>query len=297
MVLYTGYQRTNMDWATALTDMGLSIPIGDSQVSILCPFHEDTTESCSINVEKGVWICFAGCGQGHLKGFIADYKGWSYQQVRDYLDNYKGNYKDDLFDFTMEEEDKQLPEVTIPYTLGAVPPWIFNRDFTKASMKKWRCGVTGRNGLVLPMLDKDERAVGWAIRQEKIIPKYLYSRGLQKSKILFGQHLITPSQTLCVTEGPLDTMWLDQLGFKSVAILGAIMSRRQQELLLTLPVKEIILCLDNDKAGTIGRNKALDMLRGKIALSYIKIPSEYKDVQDIRSYDILQNVINNRQYW
>jgi DNA primase len=92
-------------------------------------------------------------------------------------------------------------------------------------------------------------------------------------------------------------MWLDQLGFKSVAILGAIMSRKQQELLLTLPVKEIILCLDNDKAGTIGRDKALDMLRGKITLSYIKIPSEYKDVQDIRSYDILKNVINNRRYW
>ena len=100
-----------------------------------------------------------------------------------------------------------------------------------------------------------------------------------------------------MTEGPLDTMWLDQLGFKSVAILGAIMSRKQQELLLTLPIKEIILCLDNDKAGIIGRDKALDMLRGKIALSYIKIPNEYKDVQDIRSYDILTNVINNRRYW
>ena len=297
MVLYTEYKRSNVDWATALTDIGLSIPVGDSQISILCPFHQDTTESCSINIEKGVWICFAGCGQGHLKGFIADYKGWSYQQVRDFLDNYKGNYKDDLFDFTIVEEDKQLPEVEIPYTLGAVPPWIFSRDFTKKSMRKWQCGVTSRNGLVLPMFDKDERNVGWAIRQEKAIPKYLYSRGLQKSKILYGQHLITPSDTLCVTEGPLDTMWLDQLGFKSVAILGAIMSRKQQELLLTLPVKEIILCLDNDKAGTIGRDKALDMLRGKITLSYIKIPSEYKDVQDIRSYDILKNVINNRRYW
>lgn len=297
MVLYTGYKLNNVDWATALTDIGLSIPVGDTQISILCPFHEDTTESCSINIDKGVWICFAGCGQGHLKNFIATYKGWSTQQVRDYLDTYKSTYKDDLFDFTLQDEDKQLSEVQIPYKLGSVPAWIFNRGFNKSSMKKWGCGVTGRNGLVLPMFDKDERTVGWAIRQEKIIPKYLYSKGLQKSKILFGHHLITPSETLCVTEGPLDTMWLNQLGFKSVAILGAIMSRKQQELLLTLPIKEIILCLDNDKAGIIGRDKALDMLRGKIALSYIKIPNEYKDVQDIRSYDILTNVINNRRYW
>jgi len=297
MVISTEYKIDNMNWLEALTNLGLSLPIGDSQVSILCPFHEDTTESCSINIDKGVWICFAGCGQGHLRSFIEQYKGWTRQEVRDYLDDYKGDYNDDLFSFIDEEEDSTLPEVTIPYTLGQVPQWIFNRDFTKASMKRWRCGVTGSNGLVLPVVDKDDRTVGWVTRQEKLIPKYLYSKGLQKSKVLFGQHLFTPSDTVCVTEGPLDTMWLDQLGIKSVAILGAIMSKKQQELLLTLPVKEIILCLDNDDAGKIGRNKALGMLKDKIALSYIKIPSEYKDVQDVRSYDILNNIIKNRRYW
>ena len=31
--------------------------------------------------------------------------------------------------------------------------------------------------------------------------------------------------------------------------------------------------------------------------AYINIPKEYKDVQDIKSYDILNNVINNKKYW
>ena len=100
-----------------------------------------------------------------------------------------------------------------------------------------------------------------------------------------------------VTEGPLDAMWLDQLGLPSVALLGMSMSQTQRDLLLTLPTKEIILCLDNDQAGKIGRDKALDLLYGKITLSYIKLPKEYKDVQDVRSYDIIQNVIKNRRYW
>ena len=92
-------------------------------------------------------------------------------------------------------------------------------------------------------------------------------------------------------------MWMNQLGYPSVALLGMNMSKTQRELLLTLPTKEIILCLDNDDAGKIGRNNILDSLMGKITLSYIKLPKEYKDVQEIKSCDILKDIIQNRRYW
>ena len=298
MVLSTESTKNEIDWLKALIDLGVDIPSGESQVSILCPFHHDTSESCAINLDKGVWICFAGCGQGGLKNFIKEYKDWQYYEVADYLSIYKSVIKDDLFTFEEDEQEIELPEIDIPYTLGAVPQWIFDREFSKSSMRKWRCGVTGRNGLVIPMLDQNERAVGWAIRQEKQIPKYLYSKGLKKSHILFGHHLInTQADILCVTEGPLDAMWLTQLGFNAVSILGAIVSKKQVELLLSLPIKEIVVCLDNDDAGQKGKNRLIKELQNKIALSFIDIPSEYKDVQDVRSYDILNNIINNRRYW
>lgn len=40
----------------------------------LCPFHEDTHPSFSVNLnplstEYGLWICFAGCGSGNAPGF------------------------------------------------------------------------------------------------------------------------------------------------------------------------------------------------------------------------------------
>jgi putative DNA primase/helicase len=34
-----------------------------------CPFHDDTLPSLAINTEKGVWICFAGCGSGGILQF------------------------------------------------------------------------------------------------------------------------------------------------------------------------------------------------------------------------------------
>ena len=92
-------------------------------------------------------------------------------------------------------------------------------------------------------------------------------------------------------------MWLDQLGFPSVALLGMSMSNKQRDLLLTLPTKELILCLDNDEAGKIGKERAMKLLGNKTKVSYINIPKEYKDVQDVRSYDILNNIIKNRRYW
>jgi|15BtaG_2_1085339.scaffolds.fasta_scaffold01029_6 DNA primase len=300
MVISTGYKvKVNMDWANILEKLGMNVPIGTDQFSIICPFHQDKVESCSINTDKAVWICFAGCGQGHLKGFIRQYKGWSTYEVDQFLadNSTPSNLKDVLFEWE-EEVEEELPIVDIPYTLGNVPRWIFDRAFNKRTLKKWNCGVTGQNGLVIPVNDRDSRTVGWITRQEKRIPKYLYSKGLKKSKVLFGQPLIPENTSaLHITEGPLDAMWLDQLGFSAVSLLGMSMSKTQRDLILTLPVKEVILCLDNDQAGKIGRDKALDLLYGKITLSYIKLPKEYKDVQDVRSYDILNNIIKNRRYW
>ena len=301
MVIFTGYAQLSknrmVDWAQALLNLGIDVPVGTDEISILCPFHHDTSESCSINIDKGVWICFAGCGQGSLKSFIQEYKEWDFKQVNNYLVNYKDTYSKSLFTQPTLVVDGPLPEVNIPYKTGMVPKWIFDRGFDKKSMRKWLCGITPSNGLVIPVKDKDFRTVGWIIRQQNQIPKYLYSKGLKKSHILFGQPYIRECEYVCVTEGPLDAIWMNQLGYPTVALLGMSMSSKQRDLLLTLPTKEIILCLDNDDAGRIGKDRAFKLLDNKIRVSTIDVPKEYKDVQDIKSYDILTNVINNKKYW
>lgn len=40
-----------------------------AQTSVHCPFHEDRSASMSINLEKGVWHCHAGCGEGGMVEF------------------------------------------------------------------------------------------------------------------------------------------------------------------------------------------------------------------------------------
>ena len=64
-----------MDWISLLLDHDIDVPVEKTQFNIPCPFHNDTVASCSINTEKGVWICFAGCGQGGLPYFIFKLSG------------------------------------------------------------------------------------------------------------------------------------------------------------------------------------------------------------------------------
>ena len=125
----------------------------------------------------------------------------------------------------------------------------------------------------------------------------MYAKGFKKSRYLFGINHVPRTPFVCITEGTLDTIWLQQNGFPSVAILGAISSKVQEELLAKLPVEEVVLCLDNDEAGKKGKDRLMTCMTQNFMVSYIKIPKEYKDVQDIRKPRELQQVIQSRDIW
>tara|TARA_Y100000310_G_scaffold93590_1_gene91077 strand:- start:1142 stop:2005 length:864 start_codon:yes stop_codon:yes gene_type:complete len=285
------------EWANVLADIGIIVPIDKDQFTLQCPFHEDTVDSCSINTEKGVWICFAGCGQGTLYGFLMKYLGISYEEATQKVLTNTSVFNLNMFDGLIAE-DSTMPEVQFPFKEGYVPEWIFDRGFNKSTLQKWGCGIDSENSLIIPIQDAVSRLVGWVRRRQYMTPKYLYSKGLKKSRVLFGQHLITDhTPFVCITEGTLDTMWLDQCGFSSVALLGASLSKAQEELTLGLQTEELVLCLDNDEAGQIGFQKAMACLSRSFVVSYIKLPREYKDVQDVRNSDELTSIINMRTFF
>ena len=285
-----------MDWANILLDMGIDIPVDRDEFQILCPFHDDARASCAINIEKGVWICFRGCGQGSLKSFVGLYLNCSPSEVEQYL--LKNGIQIELCSFDSNEvEDEILTEVEVPYQPGFVPNWIFDRGFTKEALLNWGCGIDEYRNLVIPIHNLESEPVGWVTRQINRDPKYLYSKGLKKSKVLFGGHKIKKCDFVCITEGTLDTIWLNQNGFNSVALLGAHMSRIQEELLVNLPTDELVICLDNDEAGKLGSERISTCISKRFVITYIQLPREYKDVQDVRNINELQHIINTRTFW
>ena len=286
-----------MDWYSILVEYGVAIPT-ESEFSILCPFHDDTHLSCSINLDKGVWICFAGCGQGSLKTFIWKLSGKSFDEIEEELED-KTWELDFSFseEITLEEESSEASDYG--QDLLDVPSnhWIYKRGFTIDIVNKWGCKVNSYNDLVIPVKDSNQNTLGWLTRRLQAIPKYLYSKGFKKSKALFGMQYLNNVDTLFVVEGALDAMWLDQHGYPSVGILGAVISQAQVDLIRSLRPTEVVLCLDNDEAGRKGIKKATIDMVDKFMLSFIDIPKEKKDLQEIRNTETLNKIIKNRTLW
>ena len=287
-----------MDWAGVLLDIGIDIPLEKSQIITLCPFHDDSRDSCSINVDKGVWICFRGCGQGSLRGFVKRILNISWKEVDAYLGNKEVELNLDIFDEMMGDiDDDYMPEIDLEYNSSRVPNWIFDRGFLPNTLLDWECGIDSWNNLVIPIRDEKSRLVGSVSRRMNIEPKYLYSKGLKKSKVLFGGYKIERCPFVFITEGTMDAMWLEQNGYPAVAILGAHLSKAQQELLIQLPTDELVLCLDNDEAGQIGLNAAMACISERSVVSYVQLPNGFKDVQEIRNINILDETINKRTFF
>lgn len=285
------------DWISLLLSVNIDVPIERSEFNTYCPFHADSQPSCSINVDKGVWICFAGCGQGSLHYFVKKLLHINDSELDDMLMKY------DMFDSTdlLFNEPSNLPltEVKMPKNVlyGYYAQWVLDRGFTHDELKKWNC-VTSYNGdLIIPVYDMNNILVGTITRRQNQTPKYMYSKGLQKSKVLFGGHRVIENDFVCVVEGSLDAIWLSQLGYNVVGILGMSLSSTQEHLISQLPVKEVVLCLDNDEAGQIGLQQALLRMEKHMPTTYIEIPKQYKDVQDIKDSFIIDKLISTRVYF
>jgi len=292
-----------VDWYTQLLKYGIDIPSSE-QFVINCPLpgHKDKRASCSINIEKGVWICYAGCGQGSLLSLIS---GVSQQPI----EHLKGLLDIPIVHSSFFDEELQSKEedIVYPQSYEGLSPlcddhWIYSRGFAKDILSKWDCKQNTNGDFVLPVYSAPNNILGWITRRREATPKYLFSKHFKKSHILFGINQITDTDTIVVVEGALDAIWLNQHNYSSVAVLGASVSKYQIDLLAELNPREIILALDNDNAGQEGIERALKTTgtKLKVALdkqfmvSFVELPNQYKDFQDIRNNEEIDLVIKNK---
>ena len=286
-----------MDWRKILEEYGIDTSLED-EYSIQCPFHVDNISSCSINIDKGLWICFAGCGSGSLALFIQMLTGKSWQDINKELTPYKEDANFSFFP-TVQNEQQTNQEITSPYVLYELTDdhWIYERDFTSDTLELWNCKQNLFGDLVIPVENEISQAIGWIKRRLFEEPKYLYNKGFKKSLCLFGINHIRNYETLYITEGALDAIWLNQNGYQGLSILGAIISVSQANLIGSLAPSEVVLCLDNDDAGQKGIKKATFDMKNRFLISYIDLPEKYKDIQDVRSKIELEDILENRHYF
>ena len=296
-------QRKDYDWYEVLKALGIDPPVGEDQFNILCTLHDDSRISMSLNIEEGKWICYTGCGAGSIFTLVKRMKDLSTAQTEDYMEAH-GGYKlpniSELFYEKPSEEDimAPLPEVPFPFEMGRVPKWIYGRGYNVETLLRWEVGVDTNAGLAIPIRDASRRMVGWLVRKRVGEPKYLYLPDMKKSRVLYGEYQLPAEvDTLYVCEGSLDTMWLDQLGYNVVGLLGASISEAQVRRIANLRAKKVVLVLDNDEAGENGTRKALTKLREYGIVKYVKLPKHVNDIQDIRDANVVMEALTQTYSW
>lgn len=277
--------------------LGIQGYIHGSEFRARCPMHQDTNPSFSLNVETGLWICFSGCGTGNFIRLVEVVLNASPQEAYDWVrSNGRGS--------SVEQISRQLgtmlgqspilnPEQFLDdswydrYNLlsGKVMPlWFLNRGFTWKTINDWDIRYDPVfDAVLIPVFWEDELVGTIARNNSKWLPKYQNSPGLPRSEILFGE-ISKASNEIIICEGVLDALWLWQLGYNAVALLGTFLADKQVDILRRYRFGEIILCLDNDEAGYSGTKEAIKKLTSAgwllPQISIIRFPEDHKDAQD-----------------
>ena len=121
---------------------------------------------------------------------------------------------------------------------------------------------------------------GWRYRNTS--SDAIYSKGANLYGLYEVKQRVEELGRLFVTEGIFDALHLNQIGQAAVAMQGVHLTDAHVELIRSvLGDVEVILTLDNDRAGEKGNEENLRLLRSKgIRCRLERVPKDYKDVAE-----------------
>jgi len=172
------------------------------------------------------------------------------------------------------------------------------KGYTKAELLEAGLVVQNKNGglydkfrnrLMLPVIDTRGNVVAFGSRVlDKSEPKYMNSSETpvySKRRVLYGLNLAkkTKRSNIILCEGNLDIVTLHQAGFdNAVASMGTALTVEQTRLLSRF-TKELVLCYDNDNAGKIATERALQILNNsEFSVKVLQLPKRLVDGEYIK---------------
>ena len=196
---------------------------------------------------------------------------------------------------------RQIKKSTaVNFGMGASPnAWdglltaMTQKGYTKAELlaaglvvqnKNGRLYDKFRNRLMLPVVDTRGDVVAFGSRViDNSEPKYMNSSETpvySKRRVLYGLNLAkkTKRSNIILCEGNLDIVTLHQAGFdNAVASMGTALTTEQIRLLSRF-TKELVLCYDNDNAGKIATERALQLLNNsEFSVKVLQLPRRLVD--------------------
>ena len=211
-----------IDYKTEYSQGLEKVEIKGNQLSALCPFHDDSHASLSVDLKTGQYNCFACGASGNFVSFYAFKNGVdnkeAYKQI---LDKYgvdlapKKAKQSEAYTLTEYAFEKRIPE-----------EWLVNQ--CRLSGEKDRDG-TGY--IRIPYYDEDANEQTFRKRYRKThIPRFKWKYGSKGKIIMYGEWrlpAIRKKGYTVVVEGESDTQSLLYMKLPALGIPGASMFNAQ----------------------------------------------------------------------
>lgn len=308
--MITKFELTKIDILEVLDSYGLEYYVnGGKNANFCCPFHNDSTPSCGMHVESGLWKCFGCSLSGNLVTFVSELelvtkaeaeekirKIWV-QKIPD-IGSLQKNINDILSKGKKTiQEDPRFPEwILSKYTKNW--DYMLSRGFTKETLEYF--GVVYDPQMKLqgfPVHDNKGKLVGVTGRQTQqgVEPRYFPLMRFRKSNFLFNLHRIDLSKPVIAVEGEINCMSMHQHGYhNTIAFLGAGISEKQISVAKNAGIKELTIFFDSDQAGEKGAKKLFTNLWLQVKLKTVE--EHIGDPNDMDT-NTVKNIVDNAYYF
>lgn len=202
------------------------------------------------------------------------------------------------------KEDSQervvLPRFKIaPFMSGKETyQYFFQRGFTKENMKTYMIGRDLDNKTItIPVFYEDGELAGVIGRyidpNRKKNQRYKIYFDFARSSILYPLNIAKPKNgTIILVEGQFDAIRMHNLGYMNTfSAMTGIVSRAQIEWIAS-HCDTVIYVGDNDERGLQDREKARELMKGKVTFKTVTYPDYGKDVCDWKEDDIRYMISN-----
>jgi len=223
------------------------VPGRESEVRVVCPFHDDSTPSCDINIEKGLFNCHVCKAKGGAAKFFARHFETSIAVI---WEDWKERYN--LEDIKTIDPSAVEGWFDAIKSAGPLLQELYNRGITDEMIRKYRLGFNGHR-ITIPIRNESDLVVN--IRA--YLPGAPGSKKMQ-NKRGHGQARLFP-----ISQLSYDTVIICGGELKAIATaermnekygIGAISTTSgegnwEDSFTPKFENKKVLVCLDVDKTG------------------------------------------------
>ena len=243
----------------------------NEEVKVLCPFHEDTHPSASINTYKDLfhcWVCNIGYNE---EQFIARINGISSADAIILLGKY-------------QVQDKWEVERGLLWADNVLLSKVMQLGLSKETIEEMRLGLvkdeTGKKYLGIPVFYNN---ILVDVRRYNIMkyegqPKMMGNEGARTGWLIPYDKFLSSDNVCYLFEGEKDMLMARELGINAYTLTGGAGAKPNEYVINAFKDKDIILCYDNDDAGQKGMESVYKEVKDIVkSIKYVEIGDVVKE--------------------